>query len=497
MFSRITRTIVFVASTAVFLTVAGPIFAQAPVAYPYARETANPTALDRYVAKPDAHYHWELVLTDKEDGLTSYTIDLTSQQWRTEAEVNRPVWQHWLTICVPDNVAYSTAMMFIDGGRNRPGAEPRHADGDMKRLARQTNTITAAVYMIPNEPLVFADSKGWARTEDAIIAYTWDKYLRTGDEEWPARLPMTKAVVRGMDTVQTFCASEAGGGHPVKDFVVAGGSKRGWTTWTTAIVDTRVRAIVPCVIDLLNLIPSFHHHFGVFKGWSVAIGDYRALHVLDWLDTPENAALMQIVDPFSYLNRLTMPKFIMNAGNDQFFVPDSSKFYWNELEGPKWIRYMPNAGHGLIHEEAYASLASFYQASVAGTPVPNYTFSFEDDGAITVRLAPASNGEVIQPTAVMLWQAHNPKTRDFRGAMAKYVSSPVPALEPGVYRAGVTQAPTGWISYFIELTFPGPTPETPFKFTSGVRTMPDTTPGDYVPPANPPKGFITNPQPAK
>lgn len=471
----------------------GQTAAQDASAYPYAREKVNTTALDRYVAKPDANYHWELALTEEKEGVTCYTIDMTSQQWRTQAEVDRPIWKHWLVVCVPDVVEYPSALMFIEGGSNRPNEQPRHAEENMVRLARETHTITAMVFMIPNQPLIFSDAMGWDRSEDALISYTWDKFYRTGDEEWPARLPMTKAVVRAMDTVQTFCASEAGGNHAVKDFVVAGGSKRGWTTWTTAIVDTRVRAIVPCVIDLLNLIPSFRHHYGVFKGWSVAIGDYRANGVLNWLETPENAALMRIVDPYSYRDRLTMPKFLMNAGNDQFFVPDSSKFYWNDLQGPKWIRYIPNVGHGLDETEAYASLTSFYLANVANMPIPSYTFSFEDEGAIVIRLTPASNNEIIQPTQVLLWQAHNPKTRDFRGNAAAYVSSPVPALEPGVYRAAVAPAATGWISYFVEMTFPGPLPTAPFKFTSGVRTAPDTTPGAYQPPANPPKGFLTKP----
>ena len=60
---------------------------------------------------------------------------------------------------------------------------------------------------------------------------------------------MTKAVVRAMDTVEAFMMSEAGGKLKVNEFVVAGGSKRGWTTWMTAAVDKRVIAIAPLVID--------------------------------------------------------------------------------------------------------------------------------------------------------------------------------------------------------------------------------------------------------
>jgi len=467
------------------------LVAHAETPYPFARETANPTALDRYVAKPDPAYAWELARTDKEEGLTSYTIDLTSQQWLTDKEVDRPLWKHWLTISVPDTVAHPTAMMFIEGGNNRPDDKPRGADGDMKRLARQTNTVTATVFMVPNQPLVFADAMGWGRSEDAMIAYTWDKYYRTGGEEWPARLPMTKAVVRAMDTLQAFCASEAGGGHTVKDFVVAGGSKRGWTAWTTAMVDTRVRAIVPCVIDLVNVIPSFRHHYEVLGSWSVAIGDYQALGILNWLDTPENAALMAIIDPINHLERLKMPKLLINAGNDQFFVPDSSKFYWDQLLGAKWLRYMPNVGHGLERAEAYRNMASFYHAVVANLPIPNYRFSFEEDGVIEVRLLPGEDGSTAQPKAVHLWQATNPNARDFRGTRAVYEKSPIEAAEPGVYRAAVEKPESGFTGYFVELRYDGPTPETPFTFTSGIRTIPDVGVKTYTPPANPPKGFLS------
>jgi PhoPQ-activated pathogenicity-related protein len=120
------------------------------------------------------------------------------------------------------------------------------------QLALTTHSVIAEVRMVPNQPLVFADD-GNKRKEDAIIAYSWGKFLFTGDETWPLRLPMTKAVVRAMDTVTAFCATEAGGAVMVEKFVLGGASKRGWTVWTAAAVDHRVIAIAPVVIDLLNI----------------------------------------------------------------------------------------------------------------------------------------------------------------------------------------------------------------------------------------------------
>ena len=487
---KIQLTFLSVCATTLMLLSALPAAAD----YPYARETKNPTALDRYVAKPDANYHWELARTEKKAGLTAYTLDLTSQQWRSSAEVDRPVWKHWLTISVPDTVAHPTGLLFIEGGDNRAKASPPTTGDKLDRLALKTQTVTATLRMVPNQSLVFSDMKFWGRREDALIAYTWDKFYRTGDEEWPARLPMTKAAVRAMDAIQEFCKSEVAGQKTVNDFVVIGGSKRGWATWTTAIVDTRVRAIVPCVIELLNLVPSFKHHYAVYGGWSPAIGDYAALHILDWLETPENEAMMRIIDPYYYLDRLAdMPKFTINAGNDQFFVPDAPRFYWDDLQAPKWNRCIPNVGHGLDRTEVDKSLTAFYQSLLENAPIPTYTYSFEEDGTIVVKLTPAAHGEIIPPSAVKLWQAHNPNARDFRGETATYTASPLTPTTPDTYRATIKAPEKGWSSFFVELTFPGPNPDTPFTFTTRARILPDTYPGVYVSNPNPPKGFLTKP----
>ena len=68
---------------------------------------------------------------------------------------------------------------------------------------------------------------------------------------------------------------------------------------------------------------------------------------MEWNGTPEYQALMKIEEPYQYRHRLTMPKFIVNAAGDQFFLPDSSQFYFNDLPGVKYLRYVPNADHSL------------------------------------------------------------------------------------------------------------------------------------------------------
>ena len=42
-----------------------------------------------------------------------------------------------------------------------------------------------------------------------------------------------------------------------------------------------------------------------------------------------------------------MPKYIINGSGDQFFCPDSSQFYFNDLKGEKHLRYVPNVDHSV------------------------------------------------------------------------------------------------------------------------------------------------------
>ena len=68
---------------------------------------------------------------------------------------------------------------------------------------------------------------------------------------------------------------------------------------------------------------------------------------MDWMGTPQFRALMKIEEPYEYRDRLTMPKLLLNASGDQFFLPDSSQFYFDDLRGEKHLRYVPNTSHSL------------------------------------------------------------------------------------------------------------------------------------------------------
>jgi PhoPQ-activated pathogenicity-related protein len=243
---------------------------------PVAADAPKKTPLDDYLAKPDPTYAWKLAKTVPGDGVTTFVIDLKSQTWRRPPEVDRPVWQHWLTITKPDKVTSDTALLSIGGGRNGRAA-PAAAPADAIDRARRTGTVVVTLGQVPNQPLVF-NKDGKERVEDDLLAYCHIKFLETGDPTWVARLPMVKSAVKAMDAATEFLASAEGGKIAIKTFVVAGGSKRGWTTWLTGAVDPRVKAIVPVVIDVVNVRPSMMNHYAAYGFWAPAVGNYAEQH---------------------------------------------------------------------------------------------------------------------------------------------------------------------------------------------------------------------------
>jgi len=430
-------------------------------------------ALDAYVAKPDPAYKWELKGTYPGDGQTTYVLEMTSQKWRTEAEVDRPVWKHWITIVKPDVVKHDKALLYIWQGENGDPA-PTKAQDRSVRIAKETGSVVAEVGMVPNQPLRFADSKDKPRVEDDIIAYGRVKHFTTKDDEWLVRLAMVKAGVKAMDATQEFMKSADGGNTAINQFVVAGASKRGWTTWLIGAVDERVIGIMPMVIDALNSEEITKHHFKVLGFFAPSLADYVNHGIFPHkIGTPEYQAVLAIEDPYNYRGRarLTIPKFLVNASGDQFFLPDNSRFYYSDMPEEKRIRYVENTAHNLADSDANDSMLAWYNSVITGGKRPDFVWNKVDANGIALR-------PLDKPIAVTLWQAHNPKARDFRvESLGKaYTSTVLTPEADGAYFAQVAAPAEGFTAFFVEVSFDSGIPSAPFKFTTEVSIVPDTLP---------------------
>ncbi len=425
------------------------------------------TALEEYVAAPDSSYTFHLESTIVDTGYHAYIYDMISQTWNPSGGVYRDgqpysQWQHWLQIIVPDDLdrSVSTALLHV-GSHNNDPTPPISVDGTTLAAALLAHTVAVYLPTVPNQPLQF-DDEMFNHREDQIVAYTFGKFLDTGDESWPSYLPMVKSAIRAMDTVQAVVPGLTDGEVAIENFIITGGSKRGWTTQLATAVDPqqRVVAMIPTVSNLANLQRQMEYHRAFYEGatsntidgYSVSNGDYIHYNVIQRLGTPEGDALLEIIDPFTYRDRPTMdvPKYYINATGDYHFVPGSSQFFIDEFPGPTYLWYVPNAGHGLNDDADQAGL-NFYAALVAGDPLPVYDWSIEDGGT-TIRM-----NTVDTPIQVRLWQATNPVERDFRWfgqpSDIQWTATTLDALGGGEYVAHVAVPPSGATGALIEMQY--------------------------------------------
>lgn len=433
--------------------------------------------LETYVKSVDPVTDYELVHESKGEGYSYYVIRSVSQNWLSANEVTETTWWHWVSFVIPDKLDHNISFLMISGGSTNTKL-PESPDKMLVEAALSTNSTAIKVHNIPFQPLTFVGDTVEKRTEDGLIAYGWREFMERGakdeDAVWLARLPMTKAVITAMDAVTDYTNTQLG--MNLGKYVVAGGSKRGWTTWTTAAMDDRVVAMAPIVIDVLNVVPSFQHHWRSYGFWAPAVKDYEREGIMDWMGTKEYDRLLEISDPYSFLDAFVdIPKLLINGSGDQFFLPDSWQFYWDEIKGEKHLAYIPNAGHSLENSDAMQILLGFYKRVLTEQARPEYTWEISDTH-IKVSVDPKN-----APVQVKLWEANNTEARDFRIDVfgPGWKETLLPVQENGIYEVPISAPEKGWKGHFVELSYMG---NAPIKVTTGIKVLPESYPFEpFVP----------------
>ena len=406
-----------------------PLFAFAIAALWIASARAG---LDEYVKKPDPAYAWAFEETTEVPRATIHRLKLTSQVWEGIT------WTHVVSVIEPTEIRYPDAMLlYITGGRIGEG--PRSGDiAAGLSFAKSCQARVVVLPQVPNQPLL------GGKNEDTLIAETFVRYLESKDEEWPLLFPMVKSAVRAMDAAQAFAKER---NKPVDRFVVTGASKRGWTTWLTGAVDPRVKAIAPMVIPTLNFKAQNKHQLENFGRYSDQIDDYTARGLMEKLDTPEGLRLWHLVDPLTFRDRLTMPKLQINGTNDPYWTLDSMNLFWDDLKGPKYVVYLPNAGHGLDQHREYATegVGAIFHNAIGGKALPEITWKHSDTPSGALQLSVTSNPA---PKSAQLWTAIS-DSLDFR--KSKWSSIP---LKTGTSIVGdVAKPDKGNVALFADLEY--------------------------------------------
>ena len=407
-------------------------------------------AFDSFVADK-SHYAWAEKWSTHTGGANTTTLSVTSQHWRSEAEVDRVEWKHSVALSYFDGAPSKTALVVLLGGKNDADVQPGDSNiKTLENLALAVGTPVVFVSGVPSNALSFIDG-GTNLSEDDLVAPTWDRVLLTGDPTWSAYFPMARAAIRSMDAAQEFMAQQD---HPIDRFVVTGYSKRGATTYLVAAADKRVVAMAPGVFDFLDFRAQAAHHLAVYGAPAAAVKPYAQLNLLERFATPEADVLLATSDPFAYRDRFTMPKLLLASPGDQFFLPDSMQFYRSSLPGETLVRYVANTDHSLADVDGksvdgLSTLTGWYRAIATGKKRPALAWAVTGDALKLTSDLPVESA--------VLWRATNATARDFRRDTIgpTYESTPLTVGDDNSVQATLEKPSAGYACAFIEVTVGG------------------------------------------
>jgi len=381
-----------------------------------------------YVAKPDDAFKWELRETQEKPNGKVYDLHMVSQVWQGLT------WEHQIQVYEPKEVRYPKALpLMITGGG--AGADDQNM-GLM--VANLVGARIAVLYHIPNQPLFDG------LNEDALISYTWVKYMETGDEDWGCNFPMVKATVRAMDCLDAVAKEQWN--TELEGFVPFGASKRGWTTYLTGcVVPERCLGLAPMVFDILTMPVQIQHQREFWGDYSPMIDDYTEKGLQAVFDTDRGFRLSWMVDPYNFRDRLTMPKLVILGSSDPYWPTDAVNFYYPGLPSPKLLLIDPNSGHGLDDFMRLAgSLAGFFTLVADKQPLPSPMWQW-DETAEGLKLTVTGT----KPDETRLWVTHNTK-RDFRPS--KWEEQPLDA-EGDAFVAAIPRLEGEYLAAYGELVY--------------------------------------------
>lgn len=102
--------------------------------------------------------------------------------------------------------------------------------------------------------------------------------------------------------------------------------------------------------------------------------------------------MADIIDPFVYRNRYTMPKLVIDAGGDEFFQPDDNYYWWDAMPGEKHLLMIQNAEHSMATgvTEIIQSVSAFADSVFAGTERPSMEWQLSTNatgGSVSVTMS--------------------------------------------------------------------------------------------------------------
>ncbi|MCU0315248.1 MAG: PhoPQ-activated pathogenicity-related family protein [Fimbriimonadaceae bacterium] len=274
------------------------------------------------------------------------TIHLQSQVWQ-----GLP-WQHRIfTIGDPG----PAAILEITG------EDLGQTEEDFARdLATTAGLPIITLTQVPNQPW----NNLW---EDDFIASTFQRFLETGDPDWPLLFPMVQSVKAAIQAISAVWG--------VEKIILTGASKRGWTSYLAAALGLpEVIGAAPRVFDCLDLPWQMQRQRDLWGDYSEMLDPYTQLGLRQLLDQEQGIALAREIDPIHFLPKVPFPLYPIVGTNDSFWAPDSLSRYRDQLPPGSQALSIPNSGHNLGPGPLWKeSLGAYARFRIADHSLPSFS----------------------------------------------------------------------------------------------------------------------------
>ncbi|MGV8890217.1 MAG: PhoPQ-activated protein PqaA family protein [Pseudomonas sp.] len=170
---------------------------------------------------------------------------------------------------------------------------------------------------------------------------------------------------------------------------------------------------------------------------------------------------------------MKIPKYIVNASGDDFFIPDASRQYFPDLPGDNTLRVIPNSAHD-VRAFAEANLIPYIKRRQTGNTAPRLKAQEQRLDATSTKLHLTLSEMPIRMTQ---WTARNPQARDFRyNCGVRYTAAQLPVSMD--VQTTLRAPKEGWSAEFFEAEYADGVVE-----TTMVKVLPETYP-NQAPPAD-------------
>jgi PhoPQ-activated pathogenicity-related protein len=160
-----------------------------------------------------------------------------------------------------------------------------------------------------------------------------------------------------------------------------------------------------------------------------------------------------MIDPYSYREKLTMPKLIIMGTNDPYWTVDAVKHYINEIPGHNLLHYVPNAGHGLGDKvQAFGALGSFFTHMLYKTDYPVCEWNLVEKRRNIELNVKASPDKLV---SARLWKSVS-DSRDFREATWTKSDIPLNAGDRSVVDVRIDYPKKGFQAFYVDLVYKDP-----------------------------------------